>query len=363
MIPGDLSARLRLLTEASFFADEPPIGPLQPTRPVPSQLPDYRPGDRFTAQIQKALPDGTFEALVDGKTIKLALPQNARAGETLELVVARQTPRAVLANPAPGATTAGGANTALSQTGRLISFLLSGQPAPEVPRLAGGQSLVGANNVNANTLAPALSQAVTESGLFYESQQSRWVAGQTPTESLLRQPQGQQSPIVLSPSDDTSAAAAARGAEGNAASQPQTSTTATSAAASRVEPVAERLMPVVHQQLDVLATHTYAFQAQVWPGQNATLEIEDSDENNAGDADKENAAWKTTLRLTLPHLGGVQARLALDAQGIRIALSADSGDVVRTLADQRATLSAAMDAASIPVKELQVSLLDEPAGR
>ncbi|MCB1961478.1 MAG: flagellar hook-length control protein FliK, partial [Rhodocyclaceae bacterium] len=71
MIPGDLAARLRLLTEASFFADEPPIGPLQPSKGIAGQLPEYRPGDRFIAQIQKALPDGTFEALVDGKNIKL----------------------------------------------------------------------------------------------------------------------------------------------------------------------------------------------------------------------------------------------------------------------------------------------------
>ena len=372
MIPGDLAARLRLLTEASFFADEPPIGPLQPTRPVPSQLPDYRPGDRFTAQIQKALPDGTFEALVDGKTIKLALPQNARAGETLELVVARQTPRAVLANPAPAAPASSGANTALSQTGRLISFLLTGQPAPEVPRLAGGQPLVSANNVNANTLAPALRQAITESGLFYESQQTRWVAGQTPTESLLRQPQGQQSPVLLSPLRDTQSAgtsaaalqgAATRAAEASAATQSQAATASAPASANRVEAVADRLMPVVHQQLDALATHHYAWQTQVWPGQDATLEIEDPDEGSGGDDDSENAAWKTTLRLTLPHLGGVQARLALDSQGIRISLDADSDGTVRTLADQRATLAAAMDAASIPVKELQVSLRDEPAGR
>ena len=82
MIPGDLAARLRLLTEASFFSDEPPLEPLTSVRPVPSQLPEYRAGDRFTAQIQNALTDGTFEALVDGKTVKLALPQSARPGES-----------------------------------------------------------------------------------------------------------------------------------------------------------------------------------------------------------------------------------------------------------------------------------------
>ncbi len=374
MIPGDLAARLRLLTEASFFADEPPLNPLDSVRPISSQLPEYRPGDKFIAQIQKALPDGTFEALVDGKSVKLALPQSARPGETLELVVARQTPRAVLAHPLPSAAAqasaaaTGGARPVLSPTGQLISFLLTGQPAPEAARLANGQPLAASGNVTPQNLAPALRQAVTESGLFYESQQSQWVAGKVSTESLLRQPQGQLSTVANAP--NPASPAQAEGAARLLATAPagdaeaptidqRAAQAANNAAAGNAArgPVAERLLPVMHQQLDALATHHYVWQGQAWPGQPIDLEIEDPrDESGAGD---EEQPWKTTLRLTMPALGGVEARLELDRSGIRIRLSADSSDAVRSLNTERTTLAKALEAANVPLKNMHVSLRDD----
>ena len=39
-------------------------------------------------------------------------------------------------------------------------------------------------------LAPVLKQALTQSGVFYEAHQARWVAGQLPTEALRQEPQG-----------------------------------------------------------------------------------------------------------------------------------------------------------------------------
>jgi len=382
MIPGDLAARLRLLTEASFFADEPPLEPLKSVRPVPSQLPEYRAGDRFTAQIQKALPDGTFEAMVDGKTVKLALSQNARPGDTLDLIVARQTPRAVLAHPVEStaaqtaaAAATGAARPALSPTGQLISFLLTGQPAPEATRLANGQPLAPTSaQVNAQTLAPALRQSVTESGLFYESQQSRWMAGKVTTESLLRQPQGELSSVTTAPNPATPARAgtnaewlamvASSEAEATAAdtraAQGSNASATTSATAAR-SPAMERLLPVMHQQLDALATHHYIWQGQVWPDQTMELEIEDPrDESGASDDDP---AWKTTLRLTLPQLGGVEAKLELDRSGIRIRLSADGADAVRSLNTGREALATALEAANVPLRNMHVSLRDaEPKG-
>ncbi|WP_230971253.1 flagellar hook-length control protein FliK [Nitrogeniibacter aestuarii] len=416
MIPGDLAARLRLLTEASFFDTDPPLAELKGVRPIPADLPDYRPGDRLTAQIQKALPDGTFEGLVDGKTIKLALPQNARPGDTLELVVARQTPRAVLAHTADTAGAAaqsaaqGGARPALSHTGQLISFLLTGQPAPKPAALAGGQPLA---NVNQNTppqaraLASSIKQAIDESGLFYEAQQARWLSGKTDLASLLRQPQGQQSPLLqgqgplppaaqqqsplpgqsaVAPQGDAAstkagtatgiaqapnpvgapasrgaiewiaaqmaeeAAQAAGGADKSAQAQ-----AAAGASAARSS-AAERLLPVMHQQLDALATHHYVWQGQAWPGQDVEIEIEDPDDGR--DDPEDNAAWRTTLRLTLPALGGVEARLELDRTGIRVRMTADESASVRALNQARGELASALEAANVPLKNLHVSLRD-----
>ncbi|QID17319.1 flagellar hook-length control protein FliK [Nitrogeniibacter mangrovi] len=370
MIPGDLAARLRLLTEASFFSDEPPLEPLKGARPIPADLPQFRPGDRLTAQIQRALPDGTFEGVVDGKTIKLALAQQARPGDILDLVVARQTPRAVIAQPAgdPAATAQAanaGARPSLSPTGQLISFLLTGQPAPEAARLAGGQPLVSAGNVVPQNLAPALQQAVSESGLFYEAQQARWMAGKVPTDTLLRQPQGQLSTVATAPDPGAFArSGAAQPAANTWTAQMQEATAtalkdaggANAAATAARSPVAERLMPVVHQQLDALATHHYVWHGQAWPGQPVELEIEDPPDGREG-AD-EPIPWKTTLRLTLPELGGVEARLELDRSGIRIRLSADSAESVRSLNTGRSTLASALEAANVPLKNLHVSLRD-----
>ncbi|MFV0663956.1 flagellar hook-length control protein FliK [Denitromonas sp.] len=356
MIPGDLAARLRLLTEASFFADEPPLEPLQPARAVPSQLPEYRPGDRFSALIQKALPDGTFEALVDGRTVKLALPQAARAGERLDLIVARSSPRAVLANPAPAAPGDSAARAALSPTGRLISFLLTGQPAPETPAIARGQPLQAAGGpINAAALATALRQGISESGLFYESHLARWTAGKLPTEALLREPQArlplaQGGSTNSPPPPQTQGAAAA-----DTTSASRAASTAQAIAPVRADAIPDRLLPVMHQQLDALATHHYSWHGQAWPGQPMELEIEDP-HGDGEPTEADDTAWKTTLRLSLPTLGGVEARIALDSGGVRIHLSADDSATTAALHEQRGGLADALANANLTLKELRVSL-------
>ncbi len=355
MIPGDLAARLRLLTEAKFFADEPPLEPLQPARAVPSQLPEYRAGDKFSALIQKALPDGTFEAVVDGRTIKLALPQQAQVGERLALVVARNTPHAVLANLAAPATTETAARAALSPTGRLISFLLTGQPAPEPPSIARGQPLqTAAGPLNPAALAAALRQGISESGMFYESHLARWSAGDLSTEVLRREPQARQ-PAAQNANQTAQNAPAPQGAaaaESGAAAR-SAAATAQTAMAARIDAIPERLLPVMHQQLDALATHNYSWLGQAWPGQVMELEIEDP-QGDGSDADAEDTPWKTTLRLNLPTLGGVEARIALDASGIRIKLSADDPNTTHTLEQHRGALADAMGQANITLKELLV---------
>jgi len=103
MIPSDLAARLRTLTEASFFDSEPPLhGPAR-VREIQARLPELIPGERFTATLERGLPDGTFPAIVAGKSYTLALNHAATAGDTLELVVTQSTPKAMFAQLADSA--------------------------------------------------------------------------------------------------------------------------------------------------------------------------------------------------------------------------------------------------------------------
>ena len=164
-------------------------------REIQAQLPELVPGQRFFATLQRTLPDGTFRALVAGQQMTLSLNSAAKSGDTLELEVSQVTPRAVFARIVGAETAAGNtasAQPALSQTGRLISFLLTGQPTPQAASLAGNQPLLNAPPTSATSLVPLLRQALGQSGLFYESHVAEWAEGKRPLASLLLEPQMQK---------------------------------------------------------------------------------------------------------------------------------------------------------------------------
>lgn len=380
MIPADLAARLRLLNEASFFNTDPPVAGLQRAREIQSQLPELVPGQRFFATLQRTLPDGTFQALVAGKQVTLALNTSAKAGDTLELVVSDTTPKAVLARLAnPEAAQANSsAPSTLSQTGKLISFLLTGQPASKPVALANNQPLLTTPPANGAALVPMLRQAVAQSGLFYESHQAQWLSGKTDLAALMREPQAQAAQAAGSqaaqlaarpgPASGTAAqaqaAANAAVAAGNAAgggerAQGIASALGTEAAVSKAGPVAERTLPVVHQQLDALATNQYAWHGFAWPGQKIEWIIEDPRGEAEGGETETPAEWNTTLRLTLPRLGGMEAQLHLTPAGVALRLRADDPDAIAALEAGQGALADALEAVAVPLTGLVVELRDE----
>lgn len=375
MIPADLAARLRLLNEASFFNSEPPVPGLQRAREIQSQLPELVPGQRFFATLQRTLPDGTFRALVAGQQMTLALNTAAKSGDTLELEVSQVTPRAVFARivgQEAAATVTASAQPALSQTGRLISFLLTGQPAAQPASLAANQPLLAAPPANGAQLAPLLRQAFGQSGLFYESHQADWVLGRRDTASLTSEPQGQAQTRSTAPGASQAATgqavhqgvaspksgaqsgqpAAAEGSE--RAAQARGAALADEAAPVRTAPIPDRLIPIVHQQLDALATQQYVWHGQAWPGQAVEWRIEDP-ERDDGSAEEETAhGWDSTLRLTLPRLGGVEAQLHLSGKQVALRLRADEADTLVALDAGAAALASALEAVDLRLSGLIV---------
>ncbi len=392
MIPSDLAARLRMLTEASFFDSEPPVSGTARVREIQARLPKLLPGERFTATLTRPLPDGTFQAIVAGKSYTLALNTSAKAGDTLELVVVRNSAKALVAQHA--ATPSGlagefdaagpGAKPNLSATGRLIGYLLTGQPPSRPASLAGGVPLLDAapTPADAATLAPALRQALARSGLFYESHQLRWLAGKLDVASLRLEPQGQQQ-IPAAPSGATSgtpasasstpawgtpawgtpvSGAATPGAEpglsrtlANTVAEPASSAPGTAAGSAAVDnlsrplAVPERLMPIVQQQLDALATQHYVWQGQAWPGQGIEWEIDDPGGGEQSPDDESASHWTTRLRLTLPRLGAVEAQLVLSPKGVALRLVADDASSATQLRSAHERLDGALAAANVPL--------------
>jgi hypothetical protein len=127
------------------------------------------------------------------------------------------------------------------------------------------------------------------------------------------------------------------------------------AASPRSTSLPERILPVVHQQLDALATHQYVWQGQAWPGQPIEWIIEDPEGERDGGEDNEAAPeWNTTLRLTLPRLGGVEAQLHLTAAGIALRMRAEDPYTIAALNRHGAELASALEAANLPLTGLLV---------
>ncbi|MDR2261043.1 MAG: flagellar hook-length control protein FliK [Azoarcus sp.] len=455
MIPSDLAARLRLLHEASLFETSPPVAGLQRARALQAQLQDLVPGRRFFATLQRTLPDGTFRALVAGQQITLSLSAAAKPGDTLELVATSVTPRMILARPAGSeGALAGSARPALSQTGQLISFLLTGQPAARPATLANNQPLFNAPPAPANAgapagaaaatasagtaatsagtapanagvamtgagaatatatasagahiaastqLAPLLRQALAQSGLFYEAHQRQWLAGKIDLAALLREPQAQAGQRLAAQGGGAGASAAAAmgaGVPAAASSTAGAEKTAASLAAARAGgavsragavvreagrdeapfvqaragperatetalrggPVAERLLPIVHQQLEALASQQYLWHGMAWPGQAFEWIIEDAHGEGRDEGGDGGEGWNTTLRLTLPRLGGVEARVHLSAGGVALRLYVDDEAAAAALAARRDELAGALAAAGAPLTGMAVERRDE----
>ncbi|HRG71259.1 MAG TPA: flagellar hook-length control protein FliK, partial [Thauera aminoaromatica] len=125
-------------------------------------------------------------------------------------------------------------------------------------------------------------------------------------------------------------------------------------AAPRPGAIPERLMPVVHQQLDALATQQYVWQGQAWPGQNFEWWIEDPQHEGEHAGDEPENTWNTTLRLTLPRLGGVEARLHLTPAGVALRLVADDRATLQTLDGGAAALASALEAANLKLTGLVI---------
>jgi flagellar hook-length control protein FliK len=372
MIPADVITRLKLPTE---LLTQPSA--VTSAHKTPSDvLNEFTPGQRLMATIQSLLPNGVYRAVVAGRELTLALPFAAQAGDQLELEVVEQNGKAALAMVADRAASAGtgaagvaegeanaSVATRLTVTGRLISELLGsldkeGGKRPQPAPLNNAQPVVNRFPAEAAELVPALKAALTKSGMFYEAHQAQWVAGKTSLATLLTEPQGRLSPVAHVPGQQvgaatgaaatvTNAANAANATAGNVAAQGNlvAQNNGAAAQASAVAPnaattsgvvdgnvlrvgmgqvVAQELAPLVQQQLEALATNSYVWQGQIWPGQNMDWEIVEED---GGRERSENTApnWTTHLRLTLPRLGGVDATLRLiGGKEIEIRLRAEN---------------------------------------
>jgi len=384
LIPNDVGIRMRMQTETALH-------PVTPVSEIPTDLAQLHPGQTFSARIQEVLPENTYKALVAGRSLTLALPQGAKAGDTLELVVVDRTPRLIVAQlasqsaPGDAATDASNPFTRLSPTAQLIGALLSRDGTPPPPAaLTRGQPLLAAAPVDtaklAAALAPQLTKAVAQSGLFYEAHQVQWVMGQRPMSDLLAEPQARHGPKGGPPTPGREPGGAASRATltgrstepsgpmvllqnlfggDEARQQGGAQSTVVAAVANPAQSVPEELRPLVQQQLDAAATQRMAWHGEVWPGQTLDWQIEPDEQRTGGEQSDSERGWITSLRLVTPRLGEIDARLSLTPQGARITLATPTDTSAADLRSAAPSLEKSMATAGVPLLALQVKRVAE----
>lgn len=369
MLPPDVASGLRLiLPDQQQLSHQSQTQPVTPTRQIADVLSNLVPGQRIMAEIQSLLPNGNYRATVAQRDVTLALPFSAKPGDSLELEVTENNGKLTLAfvtNRTSGgdakANAQASVSTSISTAGKLIGDLVGGarpdgQRASAVP-LNGSQPMVSAMPDTAAELAPVLKQALTQSGMFYEAHQAKWVAGKMPVEALKQEPQGKFS--VGTPAAQADAINTARPESPQVATAPASTSTSTSTIVptrAGEGPIPQDLVPLVRQQLDGLASNNFAWQGQIWPGQQMWWEIGENPERQQNDSPAQGKAWQSRLKLALPSLGGIDATLSLQPGGqVSLSMVATTPEAESRLRDSSGQLIEQFSAAGLHVAQLQIA--------
>ena len=367
MIPADVASRLQASADVA-------LRPVAQTQELTDKLSGLVAGQKVMAEIQAMLPNGTYRAVINQRNITLALPFSAKSGDSLELQVTESDGKIALAvvSHQDGKMAKEAVSTTLSRTAQFISQLFSrpegSKEGAKALMLNGNQPIAQTPPNSAQDILPLLKQAITQSGMFYESHQAEWVEGRIPKNALLQEPQGKlSSPAAFAPPPAAPATTAPHvptlpGASpatdlspDNRPGLPQKITGEAPPAQSSGQLVAPQTQPIVQQQLDALATQNFAWQGQVWPGQEMRWEIEEDARNRAQDNDEPAENWRTRLKLTLPALGGVNAQIQIHGEELILAISVDNAQARTLMQTESDNLRQQLHAAGLTATSIGIS--------
>lgn len=384
MIPADVASRIQVSTDTS-------LRPVAPTQEIADRLSGLVAGQKVMAEIQAALPNGTYRAIINQRSITLALPFSAKSGDSLELLVTESDGKLALAvvsrqegesdKPGTASTT-----STLSRTGQLISDLFSGVRdtkggSVSLP-LNGNQPIASAPPSSAQDLLPLLKQAITQSGMFYESHQAEWFEGRFTQAALLQEPQGKlSSPSAFlatsageqknSVQTNVQTVAEAQATKTGLVSGDNTSAsrisaettlaqnTAKTSATQTQQIVAPQTQQLVQQQLEALATQNYSWQGQVWPGQEMRWEIDEDATKRPQTDDGQATQWSTRVRMTLPKLGEIDAQIRLNGNQVTLTMSAGDPAVRELMRSSSQALRQQLDEAGLTLASIGVAAVVE----
>lgn len=332
-------------------------------------------GKEYQAQVLSRLADGNFLVKINNAPANMALPPGTKAGDTIDLTLLAVQPRPtfLLGKPDPGAT------TSLSNAGRLIGNMLQLAQEGSMPTtLVGKTPLVSTPGTPAPQIAGALQNAITFSGLFYESHVAQWALGARPATDLLREPPAKRVATSLlgtptaptepepggdlnrlvnnlrglvmgeraQPTDVQKAALPARSADLQDAITPVSN--------KQPELAGTEAVKLISLQLDALEQRRIMWQGELFPGQPLEWEISDETPQKGKEQAEAEPVWNSTVRFSLPTLGAVSASVRLVGDKVQIQVNTPSAETASALRTHGELLADALGAAGSPLESFLV---------
>jgi len=295
---------------------------------APDSLKAFQAGQQLRGDVLQSLGGGRFMIQVGGQALDVLLPKGVKPGDGLNLFFVGEDPPTFLL-----VRYGKGGDALVSQTGRWLSSLLGmqNQSAPVQEGLGILRTLLQGAPSDPARLEQMLRQGLKESGLFYEAHLSRWFSGEYPLERLLQEPQARVS-AGGQEFLDKGRPGQMQGPEG---SDPRT-------------------MAIVREQLATLQTGQLLFHGELFPGQPMEWRIKEREGRGRRSEQDQETPWETSLALTLPNLGQVQASISLRGTWLDLRIAADSDVTARLMDERRGELQEQLLAAGLDPGNIQV---------
>jgi len=381
-----------LLNALKAYALEQKL-PLPAVDEAAPKMAQFELGKKFEGIVQAQVSSGVFNVRIAQQLVQMQFPPSVRSGDKVTLQVIATQPRLTFsmvnsANPLSTPEQLGSAAkllSSMSQQAPEKAYVRAAQSAPlwEKPQPTETKQLFG-----------LLREALSNSGLFYESHQAQWLEGTRSTAQLLHEPQNMTPEQVkaamvgvadgkaVAAGEATGKAAMAGVAEGKAvvageatgkiammgdtANQSVTTNNTANANVSN-QPnttlmqedkalIPEHLQPLVQQQLNALETRQMVWQGNIWPEQPMQWEVHEQPSQSQSPGAEEQRQWVTQLHLDMPNLGEVAATLRFNSAGLSLTLNAATLETRAMLGNASTQLVAALSDVGIPVVSTQITI-------
>ncbi|MFA7061196.1 MAG: flagellar hook-length control protein FliK [Pedobacter sp.] len=313
----------------------------------------FTPGQQIKGEVLALLGGGRFMVQVAKQALEFSMPKGTKQGDLVNLFFITDEPRPTFLMARFGQP----GDSRVSDTARWLSGFL-GATASRMPTQAALGILgilLAEPPADASQAGKMLQQGLRESGLFYESHLARWFGGEYQIEDILREPQGRlSSPEVML--HDTGLAADKQAQTGmkNDLMEAMEALFKKAGTSQAHEGIADsRTLPVVREQLDTLQSGQIVFRGDLFPGQQMEWKVRER-ESRRNTADDQERSWDTEMRLDLPRLGAINAKLRLDGSRISIDLHVSDEASLDLLSVGRPALVEQLQAAGLDPGEIGV---------